>query len=242
MRFQDEKFSALRADIDFSIGQYWRSFLNCAQLLFPQLLSRHHVEGYHSRSVFNLIDPVAIDDRRGEAAQETFEFPFKCLDLAFLRSIDGGDHTHVAGVEILVAVRNDDSVAHHGDAGIDASFRDDDAPYFFARLRFHRVDASIADPADQQSLTTDCRDQGSAVRGVIRPSAGGRGPDDLAGFLVHRDEAMRAVRHGAPRGYRRTDNHQIAIDQRRHGAAPMRGERAELFAHGSVPQFFSVLR
>ena len=50
------------------------------KLLFPQLFSGHDVEGYHARSVLDLVDAVAVDDGRRKAAQKSFELPFEGLD------------------------------------------------------------------------------------------------------------------------------------------------------------------
>ena len=44
----------------------------------------------------------------------------------------------------------------------------------------------------------------------------------------------------APVGHRRADDHQVAVDQRRHRPAALRRERGELLAERPVPQQFAV--
>src|SRR6185312_10405074 len=51
---------------------------------------------------------------------------------------------------------------------------------------------------------------------------------------------MRAASMLSPLERHATDDHQIAVDDRRHGPAAVCGEQSEVFAERSLPQNFSV--
>ena len=142
---------------------------------------------------------------------------------------------------VLVAVRQEHGVAADRDAGVDGALGGDVAPDLLAGLRLDRVDAAVAEPSDQQPQAVDGGDE-SAARTRCRT---GRPPgfddvDDFAGALVERDEAMRARRRRTPVGDRRADDDEIAVDDRRHRAATVRGERGELLAERAAPEQLAV--
>ena len=170
-----------------------------------------------------------------------FDRPLRRLDVAGLRSVDRGDHAELVGVEVLVAVRDDDGVAGDGDAGVDRALRGDVAPDLLAGLRLHRVDAAVAAAADEQPRAVDRGDHRRRVVRVVRPAAGAGDPDDVAGPLVERDEAVLPRRARAPARDRRADDHQVAVDERRHRPAAVRGEGGELLADRAIPQELAVL-
>ena len=84
-----------------------------------------------------------------------------------------------------------------------------------------------------------------AMSGAAYAVSYGRPPgfddvDDVAGPLVERDEAMRAVAGRAPVRDGGADDDQVAVDERRHRPAAVRRERGELLAERAVPQQLAV--
>ena len=136
---------------------------------------------------------------------------------------------------------NDHGVARDRDAGVHGALGDDGAPDLFAGLRLERVDAAVAAAADEKAHAVDRRDERRRVVGVVGAAAGARDPDDVAGALVERDEAMLPRRAGAPARDRGADDHQVAVDERGGGAAAVRGEGRELLADRAIPHQLAVL-
>ncbi len=142
--------------------------------------------------------------------------------------------------QVFVAVRHDDGVAAHDDAGVDGALGGHVTPDFLAGLCLDGVNATIAESDNQQSGAVDRGDQGRRIGGVVRPSSRIRHVDDLAGSLVERDDAMRARCLRAPVRHRRADDDQIAIDDGRHRPASVRGEGREFFTDRSLPERLAV--
>src|ERR1035441_6818085 len=79
-----------------------------------------------------------------------------------------------------------------------------------------------------------------AITGIVRTPARCADPYDVACALIERDEALRAVGLRAPSGCGRRDDHQVAVDRRRNGAAAVCSEGRELFGDGALPQLLAV--
>ena len=77
---------------------------------------------------------------------------------------------------------------------------------------------------------------------VLRLTAGAAGPDEFAGLLIERVEAIRrrALRAPVRRDAARDD--EVAVNQRRRRAAVREREPAKLFHHGMLPEQFPIGR
>src|SRR4030095_12654353 len=114
------------------------------------------------------------------------------------------------------------------------------APYALAGLRLHSVNRTITGAADQQPETVDGRNRREGVGRVVRPSAWSGHPHDVSSPLVERDEPMRAITLGTPARDGCADDHQVAVDERRHRSSSVRGEGGKLLADRTLPQQFSI--
>src|SRR4029079_544178 len=222
-------------------GEAGGRFRGRAERLRPQQLAALDVVGLEARAVLHLVDAAAVDDGRGEAELIALLRPLRRLDLAGLRAVDRRDHAQLGDVEVLVAVRDDDGIARDDRAGVDRALGDDRAPHLLAGLRLHRVDAAVAAAADQKTQPVDRANERRRVIGVVGAPARTGDPDDVAAALVERHEPVLPRRARAPARDRGGDDDQIAVDDRRRGAAAVRGERGELFADRAIPEQLAVL-
>ena len=241
VRPQDEELPAFSAHVDLAVGQHRRRLLHRSEILLPQLPAAGDIEGPHTRAVLDLIHAIAVDHRRGEAELHPLHGPFRLFDVTGLRSVDRRDHPQLFGVEVLVAVRDDHRIPLDDGAGVDRALRQREAPHLLTGLRFDRLISAVAVSADEQADAVDRRDDRRRICRVVRSSTGRRDVDDVAGSLVERDESQRAVGQRAPVRDGGIDDDQIAIDERRHRPAAVRGEGGEFLTDGSLPEQLAIL-
>ena len=118
---------------------------------------------------------------------------------------------------------------------IDGALAHQEVPHRFARRDLDGVNPAVAEPRNQEARSIDAGDNGLRIIRVEGPSAGRADPDGLAGALVERHKANRAVRLLAPGGTGRADDHQITIHHRRYRAPAMRGEQIEFLVERALP-------
>ena len=164
----------------------------------PDFLPRGQVERVQICCVVDLIDEVAVDDRRRKPEPDAGLRPQGLLDVALLRSVDRRNHPPLGQIDVLIAVRHDHGAALHHDARVDGALGGHETPYLFARLGLHRVNRAVPDSVDQQPQTINRGHKRRSIRRVVRPASWIRRIHDVAGPLVERHEAVRPGGHRAP--------------------------------------------
>ena len=149
MRPHDEELAALSADVQLAVGEHERRLLHGSEDLPPELAAGLEVERQQLRPVFDLVDAIAVDHRRGEAELIAVDRPLGRLDVAGLGTVDRGDQAQLARVQVLIAVGDDHRVAADRHARVDRALRGDEAPDLLAGLRFDRVKPPVAEPRDE---------------------------------------------------------------------------------------------
>src|SRR5215217_1762541 len=114
--------------------------------------------------------------------------------------------------------------AGDNDARVEAAFADFILPHRLARLRFDRMDHTVAGALNQQPCAVYVDDDRRRIRRVVRTAARSAYPHRLAGFFVESHEAMRAASVLAPLERYTANDHEIAVDNRRHGASAVCGQ------------------
>ena len=242
MRAHDVELATLAADVDLAIAEHRRRFLHGADGLLPKLVARFDVEGEKIPVVIGLVNAVAIDHRRREAAQESGHRPLDDIlaELAFASGVESQDHAHFVAVQVFVAVGGDGVFAIQHDTRVEPALGNHQVEDRLAGLRLHSHHGAVGSASQQQTHPVDHREIHRAVTGIVWTPARCADPYDLAGALVQRDKALRAVGLRAPGGCGRADDHQVAVDRRRNRPPAVRGEGRKLFGDGALPQLLAV--
>ena len=183
-RLQDEEFPVLRTDVDLSIRQHRRAFLDGAQVLLPQLTAGVEIESEQVGAVIYLIKPVAVRDGGGVAGLEAgsrptlLRFVMSPLERASIAAIS--PISLVSRFSSLCVTISD--VAVQRDSGIYAALADDIFPHGLAGPDFDRVNGAIATAGDQQASPST-----SATIGGEYVVSNGRPP----GELIHTGSPVR---------------------------------------------------
>ena len=109
-RLQDEELAVLGADIQLAVGQHRRGLLDRAQIFVHSCLPVVGIEGGEDRAVVDLVErsPSTTGDENPPWNPCVEPLHLLLADVAPERGgVDGGDQAHLAGVEVLLAVRHD---------------------------------------------------------------------------------------------------------------------------------------
>src|SRR6185369_9159563 len=137
-------------------------------------------------AVVDLVKAIAVEHRRREPALPAFDRPLRLalLDLALGRSVDGNYLAHLARIEIFFTVRQDRGGSMDDNARVESAFADFDSPDWLARLRFDRVNETIAPALNQQARAVDVGDDWRCVGRIVRTLSGSAYPHGLARLLI----------------------------------------------------------
>ena len=235
-RSDDEEDAAVGADVELAVSQHRGRLLRRAHRQRPQSFAGGGVEGSERRAVVDLVETCAVHDRRRVPELDRLRRPLRRLDVAGLGAVDRGDQAQLHALEVLVAVRQEHGVAADGHAGVDRALGGGEAPHLLTGLRLDRVHGAVAQSRDQQPHAVDGGDERGRVGGVVRTSARVGDVHHVAGPLVEGDETMRAPGGRSPVGDGGADDHEIAVDDRRHRSSTVRRERRELLTEGTLPE------
>ena len=134
---------------------------------------------------------------------------------------------------------HDASFRHH--ARIDSALFHHVAPDLFAGLRLDGVDPAVAQALNQESHAIDGRDDRPGIGRVVGAPTWVGHINDISRSFIERDEAVRPIRHRAPVRDRRTDDHEVAVDNRGLGPSAVGGEGGKLFTNRPMPHQLAVL-
>ncbi len=156
--------------------------------------------------------------------------------------IHRGNHAHLGGVHVLLTMRDVGDVVAQQRAVENRALADFDRPDLFAGVDLERVIHAVGAADNHRARPVNRADNRRRVVGVVVARLRRADPHRLPGLLVEREIAVAGAIQIAPRQDQRVEDHLVALDDRRSGAAAVRGHRAVLVGQRAIPQHFAVRR
>ena len=175
---------------------------------------------------------------------EAGHLPGDCVgaEVAHPRGVDRRQQAHLTRVEVLFAVTHERGAVGEDDAGVDAALAHRKLPDRLTGLGLERMHGAVPSARDEQAGSADFGDDRRRIGRVERPAARRAHPDGLAAVLAERHESVTADRLVPPAGRQPADDHQVAVEHRRHGAPAMCRDEAEILVQRSLPPHVAVSR
>ena len=228
-----------RANEELAVGHEWASADDRAEqfLRAADRRARLPVERIHLRTVIDEIHTVAEHDRHRPAIHHALLLPdrIRGRDVARAGRLEyrGGSHRRV--VEVFLRLRDVDRVVIHERRGVDAAARQLEVPHRLARSRLEVPHAAVARAEDERGGPAEIGERRRAVGGVFGEFLRAVHPADLAGRLVHPEEAMGGPGGVAPARHDGAGDHEILEHHRNVRPPAVRGEKAEFLVQRPLP-------
>ena len=231
--------AARRTHVEFAVGHEWAAADDRAEqfLRAADCRARLPVERIHLRTVIDEIHTVAEHDRHRPAVHHALLLPdhVRGRDVARAGRLECRGRSHRCVVEVFLRLRDDHRVAGDERRGVDATARELEVPDGLARPRLEVPHAAVARAEDERGGAAEVGERRRAVGRVFGELLRAVHPADLAGRLVHPQEAMGGPGGVAPARHDGAGDHEILEHHRNVRPAAVGGEKAEFLMERPLP-------
>ena len=231
--------AARRTHVEFAVGHERAAADDRAEQLLraADRRARLPVERIDLRAIVDEIHAVAEHDRHRPAVHHALLLPdhVRGRDVARAGRLECRGRSHRCVVEVFLRLRDDHRVAGDERRGVDATARELEVPDGLARPRLEVPHAAVARAEDERGGAAEIGERRRAVGRVFGEFLRAVHPADLAGRLVHSQEAMGGPGGVAPARHDGAGDHEILEHHGNVRPPAVGGEKAEFLMERPLP-------